>query len=308
MNGKIIVIMGPTGSGKTSLALKLTDFINCEILSADSMQVYRGMDIGTAKAGTEEQKIVPHHMIDIMDINERLDIFSYVKSAQMVISDIFRKGKIAVIVGGSGLYIKSVLYGLDPLPSDPQLRDELDKEYKDNFEKLKKDVSVIDPKAFKEFELYPRKLIRAIEVYKLSGVSILDQHSEWDKNKLKYKNVYSFVLKMNRKKLFERIGTRTEKMLESGWIDETRKLIAEGLLESPTAKQAIGYPIIAKYIQGKINYDEMKMRIISSTKKYARRQETWFNHQHPEAKYIDVDHKDTNEIINEVLEHLNYDM
>ncbi|MCP4180448.1 MAG: tRNA (adenosine(37)-N6)-dimethylallyltransferase MiaA [bacterium] len=286
MNDKfLIVIMGPTSSGKSDLSIKISQKIPSEIISADSMQVYKGMDIGTAKATSEQQKQVRHHLIDILDINERLEVYSYTTLAQKAIKEIWSRGKTPMIVGGSGMYIKALLYGLDPLPSDIELRNKLYKKFDDDTDGLIEVLKSKDPKALELYETKPRKMIRALEVLELTGKSILDQNEKWDKNKLLY-NVNAYKLTWNRKDLFDRIIVRTEEMLQHGWIEETERLIKKGLLNSPTAWQAIGYNIIAKYLSKEISYDEMKMRIISSTKKYVRRQDTWFKNQHPEAEDI----------------------
>ncbi len=263
------------------------------------MQVYRGMDIGTAKATPEQQKHVRHHLIDILDINERLEVYSYTTLAQKAINEIWSRDKIPIIVGGSGLYIKALLYGLDPLPSDIELKKRLYKKYDNDIGGLVDALKLKDPKALKLFYTKPRKMIRALEVLELTGKSILDQNEKWNENKLLY-NVHAYKLTWDRKDLFDRITVRTEEMLKQGWIEETERLIKNGLLESPTAWQAIGYNIITKYLNSDISYDEMRMRIISSTKKYVRRQDTWFNNQHPEAEKILLPEQYDN-ILNRIL-------
>jgi tRNA dimethylallyltransferase len=295
-NSPLIVIMGPTGSGKSSLAMEIASRVPAEIVSMDSMQIYRGMDIGTAKPTSTEQQLVPHHMIDILDISERIDIFFYVEKAKAAIEKIISKNKIPVLAGGSGLYIKSLLYGLDPLPSDPELRMKLVKKYDGKDEDLCEYMKEHDFAAFSKFNDHPRKLLRALEVLILTEKSITEQQSEWERKELKY-NVNAYNVKLDRKDLFERITLRTQKMLEIGWIEETQMLMARGLSNAPTAWQAIGYPIIMDYLKKIISYDEMKIRIVSSTKKYARRQETWFRHQHPEAKTVCIDSKTVGNIL-----------
>jgi tRNA dimethylallyltransferase len=286
MNDKsLIVIMGPTGSGKSDLSIKVSQKIPSEIISADSMQVYKGMDIGTAKATAEQQKQVRHHLIDILDINERLEVYSYITLAQKAIKEIWSRDKTPIIVGGSGMYIKALLYGLDPLPADIELRKKLYEKFDNDTDGLIKALKTKDPKALELYETKPRKMIRALEILELTGKSILDQNEKWDENKLLY-NVHAYRLTWDRKDLFDRIIIRTGEMLENGWIEETEKLLKKGLLDSPTAWQAIGYNIIAKYLNKEISYEEMKIRIISSTKKYVRRQDTWFKNHHPEAKEV----------------------
>ena len=280
----IVVIMGPTASGKSSIALKLAEKIPAEIISVDSMQCYKQMDIGTAKPALEDMQKIPHHLIDVFDIGKRVDVYAYIELMEEAVGDITAKGKTAIIAGGTGLYIKAFLYGLDPLPSDEELRKSLYDEYEHDIDKLKRDLSAIDPEAVKSFFEKPRKMIRAIEVYKLTGKSILEQNQSWSGH-LKYP-VLVYKLKWERKELYMRISERVDNMLKNGWIEEIKKLEEIGFFSSPTARQAIGYILISKYLKGTISYEEMRMRIIASTKKYARRQETWFNNQHPEVTVI----------------------
>ena len=300
----LIVIMGPTGSGKSELALKIAEKLPCEIISADSMQVYREMDIGTAKPTLYEQNMVRHHLIDILDIQKRLDVYFYLKKAEAAIEEIRNKNKIPLIVGGSGMYIRALLYGLDPLPASADLRTELRQKYTgdDGMDLLIHDMAEADPEALETFGSNQRKLLRALEVLKLTGKSITQQRDAWDENRLRYP-VFAYFTTRERTDLFERIGSRTVKMLSNGWIDETKILLKNNLLETPTARQAIGYSIISKFISNEINYDEMRMRIVASTKKYARRQETWFNNQHPEAKKIKMK-EDINNIVDDICRDL----
>ncbi|HBM17373.1 MAG TPA: tRNA (adenosine(37)-N6)-dimethylallyltransferase MiaA [Lentisphaeria bacterium] len=279
----IVVIMGPTSSGKSDLALDIARKMPAEIISADSMQLYVGMDIGTAKPSREEQRLVRHHLLDFFDISERFEVFTYVKLASEAIADIQSRNKIPLIVGGSGMYIKALLYGLDPLPSDQELSKNLYGKYENDNLKLINDLAEIDPNSAELFREKTRKMIRAMEVFILTGKSILEQNTKWDSKKMKYSAI-SYKIKRDRKDLFERISLRTDRMLSEGWIEETEKLIQKGLNSTPTARQAIGYGLIGKYLDGQMSFEELRMRIIADTKKFARRQETWFNNQHPEAK------------------------
>jgi len=302
VSSPIIVIMGPTASGKSSLALKLAEKIPSEIVSVDSMQCYKMMDIGTAKPAPEDMLRVPHHLISIFDIEKRVDVYSYIGLMEKAVKDIAMKWKTAIVVGGTGLYIKAFLYGLDILPSDESLRKSLHNEYQHNVEKLEKDIGVIDPMAAKLFSKNPRKMIRALEIYKLTGKSILEQNQSWS-GQLKYP-VLSYKLKWERKELYRRISERVENMLKNGWIEETIKLDERGFFNSPTAKQAIGYILISNYLKSFISYDEMRIKIIASTKKYAKRQETWFNNQHPEASTI-IMPQNEDVIVNSIIADIN---
>lgn len=295
--------MGPTASGKSSLALKLAEKIPSEIVSVDSMQCYKMMDIGTAKPTIEDMQKIPHHLVSVFDIEKRVDVYLYVSLMDKAIKGITEKGRIAVIVGGTGLYIKAFLYGLDTLPSDETLRKSLYHEYEHDLEKLKRDFGVVDPIAAKSLSENPRKMIRALEVYKLTGKSIHEQNKSWSGH-LRYP-VLSYKLKWERQELYRRISERVESMLKNGWIDEARKLEERGFFNSPTAKQAIGYTLISKYLKGTISYEEMREKIVASTKKYAKRQETWFNNQHPEASIILMPQSE-DVIVNRIIADINF--
>ena len=284
----IIVIMGPTASGKSSLAMRIAQELPAEIISADSMQIYKGMDIGVAKPTPEEQKRVPHHLIDLLEISEPINVFRYVDLAEQAICDIRKRKRIPLLVGGSGMYIRALLYGLDPLPSDPELRKELDAEFNspEGFEKLKLLMQKIDPEDFIRWEQHHRKLIRALEVFRLTGHSITELQKSWNTG-LKYP-VSAWRITMERAILRERIATRTDKMLKGGWVEETEQLIKKGLLHSPTARQAIGYPVIADFLAGKIDKKQMRDKIVTETCQFARRQDTWFRNKHPEASPLEL--------------------
>ena len=284
----ILAILGPTASGKTALSLKLSKKLPVEIISADSMQFYKEMNIGVAKPTKEEQKLIPHHLIDIRSIHEKVDIYQFVELAEEAIKKIRNNNHIPLIVGGSGLYIRSLFYGLDPLPANPKLRQELDNKFdsESGFIQLIEKMKEKDPQSLKRWSKHRRKLIRAYEVYKLTGVSITELQKTW-KGTLKFP-VQAWRICMDRQLLRERIAKRTDEMLSNGWIEETEQLINIGFLESPTAKQAIGYKIISDYLAGNINKNDMRMKIINSTRQYARRQDTWFKNQHPEAIPLEI--------------------
>jgi tRNA dimethylallyltransferase len=279
----IIIITGPTASGKSHLALETAATFNGEIITADSMQVYKGMDIGTAKPSPEEQKAVPHHLVDIMDISEPLDVYKYVDLARRKIKEISAKGKLPVIAGGTGFYIKSLIYGLDPLPGDRKLREKLNGEFDNDkgYPELLKIMKEKDPPDFEKWRKNRRKLIRALEVFTITGKSITElQATNIPEPAFPF---VSFTLAWEREELKRRIADRTEVMLEKGWIEEARRVIRQGLLESPTAHQALGYKVIAAYLNGIVDYDEMKSKIITATWQFARRQISWFRNKSPES-------------------------
>ena len=282
--------MGPTASGKSSLALKAAQKHNGEIVSADSMQLYRGLEIGTAQPTMEERASVPHHLVGIWDIDVRADVFTFQNLADAAISDIRRRGKLAIVAGGTGLYLKNLLYGLDDMPGDRELRKELDQEYDypEKEDALREKMAQLDPEALEKFQLCRRRLIRALEVKLLTGKSILELQTQCTPQ-LRYPNIMAIKLEVPPEELAEKIAIRTQKMLDDGWINEARRAIENGLLQTPTAHQALGYKIIAEYLDGNISSEKLCEKLCAATRQYARRQRTWFRHQHPEAVAMTVD-------------------
>jgi len=276
----LLVIAGATATGKSVLALRLAEEQNGEIISADSMQLYRGLDIGTAKPSPEERKRVRHHLIDVLDLRERADVFAYVKMADAAIAEIRGRGHRPILAGGSGFYLKSLLYSLDDLPSDVALRKSIDAEFDSPEQEpiLKSLMQELDSEALAKFSGNRRKLLRALEVKRLTGRSLLSFQSHTPKQRYEFEG---FILDWEREELKRRIASRTEAMLKAGWIEETRTLISQGLLESPTARQALGYPIIAEFLAGRIPAEDLPSRIATATWQFARRQITYFRHQLP---------------------------
>ena len=283
----IPVIMGPTAAGKSELAFALARECGGEIVSADSMQFYRGLDIGTAKPTAEERRMVPHHLIDSMDISEKSDVFRFRTDALRIIGEIRARGRLPVVAGGSGLYLHALVYGLDVLPADCSLRAELDAAY-DNDAHFPELAAVMErecPLDFKRFHPHRRKLIRAREVFLLSGRQISELQSG---DSAPDPAFAQFVLVRDRADLMNRIRRRAEVMLDSGWIDEARTMLAKGLLDAPTAWQAIGYARIGDYLAGIITRSELLESIVIATRQYARRQATWFRNRHKEAVFLTV--------------------
>jgi len=285
-SGKIIVLCGSTASGKSEVSLKLALELGGEIISADSMQIYKGLDIGTAKPSSDERRIVPHHLIDVLDISEPLNVYKFVELAENAISDIRSRGKIPFLVGGSGMYIRALLYGLDPLPGDDGLRKLLELEFgsPQDFDKLRKVMKSLDPTSFSRWKDHQRKLLRAMEVKKLTGKSILELQKTWT-GKMKYDTISLFLL-WEREKLKKRIEERTDAMLKKGWVKEAEKMIGKGLSSTPTARQSLGYSIIGSFLGGEIDFSTMHQKIITATWQFARRQETWFKNKYPEAETV----------------------
>ena len=292
------VIMGPTASGKTALAIQLALRLNGEVVSADSMQVYRGLDLGTAKPSDEERSGVPHHLIDVADITERYDVFRFCSDAENCISHIRSCGHLPIVAGGTGLYLRALLYGLDPLPASEPLRKELDEAYdnEEHFPELQAIMREKAPLDYERFQHHRRKLIRAYEVLRLTGRQMTLLQKTWKKAECR-KDACSFVLVWNNTVLRERIFRRCGKMLASGWIEEAEQFLQAGLHDAPTAWQALGYRQIGEYLKGQLPREELQERIATATWQFARRQNTWFRTQHPEAKRILMPEPRASEII-----------
>ena len=284
---KVVVIMGPTASGKSALALEWAKARGGEIVSIDSMQVYRGLEIGTAQPTAKERKLVPHHLVGFMDIHERVEVFSFCERADAAIADITARGKLPILAGGTGLYLRSLLYGLDDLPNDPELRAKLDAEYDSDAGEtvLHARMRELDPDALEKFANCRRRLIRALEVRLITGRSLLELQ-RGVRPKLRYETE-AWRLDPSAEVLKERIASRAHRMLENGWIDEAKQVLDRGLLSTPTAHQALGYRLIAEYLKGSFDRDELEKRIVTATWQFARRQRTWFRHQHPEARVLE---------------------
>ncbi len=276
---QVIVIAGPTASGKTGLSVEVAKQLHTEVVSADSMQIYRGMNVGTAKVTADEMCGVPHHMIDIVSPMENYNVSRYVEDAKPIVDSVLAKGKIPVIAGGTGLYINSLVYGYDlaPIPGDEAVREEITKLYEEKGgEFLLEELRKIDPKTADR--LHPnnaRRLIRALEVYRISGTTISEQE-ERTKNAPKPYDVKFFVLDTDRDKLYERINRRVDVMLENGLVEEVKNLLEQGIPKTNTSMQAIGYKEIVEYLDGYLTLDEAVEKLKMESRRYAKRQLTWF--------------------------------
>ena len=281
------VIMGPTASGKSALAIAAALEFDGEIISMDSMQVYRGLDIGTAKPSPEEQRKVPHHLIDILDISERADLFTFRSMAEEKIREIRSQGKLPIPAGGTGLYLRALVYGLDNMPADQALRDRINAQYdsEEGFPLLLEIMKSKVPDDFEKWHLHQRRLLRAYEIFLLTGKSMTELQKTWKKAEPR-SDARQFILDWDRDELKRRIRERCSMMLKSGWIEETVLLEKRGLFESPTAWQALGYPLIRDFLHGKLDRNELEERISIATWQFARRQITWFKGQHPEAVHL----------------------
>ncbi len=274
---KIIAVAGPTASGKTALAIEIAKRISGEVVSCDSMQIYRGMDIGTAKPDAEEMCGIPHHMIDIVEPNQRYSVADFTRDARTCIDDILDRGKVPVIAGGTGLYMDSVLLNIafDEVEQDMGYRAEL-QQFADRFgaEELHKKLLEKDPEAAER--IHPnniRRVIRALEVCHTTGKTFTQVNAE-SRRELLYDSLV-FGIDTDRQVLYDRIDRRVDIMLEKGLLDEVRELFKAGLGRETTAMQAIGYKELFDFIEGKCTYDEAVEKIKQESRRYAKRQITW---------------------------------
>ncbi|MBR3673827.1 MAG: tRNA (adenosine(37)-N6)-dimethylallyltransferase MiaA [Clostridia bacterium] len=275
---KIIVICGPTASGKTALSIQLAKKINGEIVSADSMQIYEDMDIGTAKPTVEEMDGVKHYLIGNVSPTLRYSVANFKKDAINAIEEILKKGKTPIIVGGTGLYVDSLVNGIDydDLEIDLDYRNQLEKiSEEQGLEVLYNKAVEIDPLAMEKISNNDKKRIfRVLEIYNATGKTKTEQEIESRKKDNPYDYVV-FAINMDREKLYERINKRVDIMLEKGLVDEVKRLIKK-YDELPTAIQGLGYKEVVQYLNNEISYDEMVEKIKQETRRYAKRQLTWF--------------------------------
>ena len=278
MKGKILVIGGPTASGKSSLGIELALSKNGEIVSADSMQIYRRMDIGTAKVTKEEQSAVPHHMIDVAEPDENYSVARYVEQASACCDDILSRGRLPVVVGGTGLYIDSLLSGRDfSCEADASLREELGAYYDSvGGERMLAELARFDPDRAAILKANDKKrIVRAFEVYRGTGETITEHDRKTKLLPPRYE--YDFIfLNPERSILYERIERRVDLMFEKGLVEEVRSLLSSGVPVSATSMQAIGYKETVEYINGAISLDEAVSSIKQGSRRYAKRQVTWF--------------------------------
>lgn len=275
---KIIVICGPTASGKTALSIQLAKKINGEIVSADSMQIYKDMDIGTAKPSIEEMDGVKHYLIDNVSPTIRYSVANYKKDALNAIEEILKKGKTPIIVGGTGLYVDSLVNGIeyDDLEIDLEYRHQLEREAEEKgLEELYNKAIQIDAEAMKKISPNDRKrILRVLEIYHSTGKTKTEQEIESREKENPYEYVV-FAINMDREKLYERINKRVDIMIENGLVDEVKSLINK-YDELPTAIQGLGYKEVVSYLNNEITYEEMIEKIKQETRRYAKRQLTWF--------------------------------
>ena len=290
---KVIVICGPTASGKTSLGIQIANLVNGEIISADSMQIYKDMDIGSAKPTNEERAQAVHHLIDFVDPDRRYSVADFKKDAESKIKEILEKNKVPIIVGGTGLYVNSLIYNIhyNEVETDLEYRKSLENI---DVEDLYKMAEEIDSIALKKIALTDRKRIsRILEIYHSTGKTKTELEKE-SRHEPEY-DYKIFVLNMDRQKLYDRINLRVDLMIKDGLVDEVKRML-EKYSEFPTAMQGLGYKEIVDYLNGNCSLDEAIEKIKLETRRYAKRQLTWFR-SYDDATWIESGNPENTDII-----------
>lgn len=311
MNNKdnnLLILLGPTGVGKTDISIKLAQKVpNIEIISADSMQIYKYMDIGTAKPDKSILNSIKHHMINIVDPAENFDASQYSKLAEKIIQDVFKRGKIPILVGGSGLYISSIIYPLFAGPAkNSEYRETLEEEakiYGKNY--LHNKLAAIDPISASKIKSNDlRRTIRALEVFKSTGktISSLQKKSSVINTKFSYQII---GFRRDRENLYQRINLRTDQMIKKGFIEEVKSLIDMGYKQDLNSMQGLGYNQIYKYLTSVYSKEEAIDLVKIETRHYAKRQMTWFKNKLEDVEWIDLDKDHENKVILKIQNKIN---
>lgn len=277
----LVVLTGPTAAGKTHLSIALAKTLSGEIISADSMQVYRHMDIGSAKITPEEMAGVPHHLIDVLDPREEFHVVRFQEMAKAAAEEIYARNHIPIVVGGTGFYIQALLYDID-------FTEKTDEEYRSRLEEaaerrgngyLHSLLAQVDPKSAEMIHENNRKrVIRALEFYHTTGQR-LSEHNELQRQRISPYQFVCFVLTDDRQRLYERIDRRVDQMIDAGLVDEVRRLRDMGCRRDMVSMQGLGYKEILDYLEGKISLEEAVYRVKRDTRHFAKRQLTWFRRE-----------------------------
>ena len=300
MTSELLCLLGPTAVGKTKIAIQLAQRLNAEIVSVDSRQVYRQMDIGTAKPTAEEQRAARHHLIDCVDISEAFSVADYQSLVDVAIADIQNRGKRVLLVGGAGLYFRVIVDGLFEGPgADPSLRKRLETEAAQlGVDALHKQLQTCDPESADR--IHPNNLvrvIRALEVYELTGTPMSELQQQWQPEKQRYPFI-AFGLTMPRALLYRRIEQRVDVMLANGLIAEVESLLAVGYARDSVALQSFGYRELIAYLDGDCTYLEAISQLKQNTRRFAKRQLTWFR---KDTRIEWLDRESTSDIVGAIL-------
>lgn len=288
---KLLVVAGPTASGKTSLSIELAKLYNGEIVSADSMQIYKGMNIATDKPSETEMSGIKHYLIDFLEPNESYSVGKYVEDASKAVDEIIEKNKLPIICGGTGLYIDSFLNGIDFVDNSAnlELRAELNKIAEEKgIDCLLKMLLEIDPYSYMRLheQRNQKRIVRAIEFYKTTGMTITEQNEKSRENESEYEYLIFGLKASDRQFLYDRINKRVDIMIENGLVEEAREILSSDLSE--TASKAIGYKQLKPYIDGEASLEECIEKLKTETRHYAKRQLTWFK-RNKDIFWINID-------------------
>ena len=299
----LIVLTGPTAAGKTGLSIELAKKINGAIISADSMQVYRHMDIGSAKITKEEMDGIPHYLIDVLEPYEEFSVHLFKQMAEKALEEIYAKGMVPIIVGGTGFYIQALLYDIQFTDTDT------DTEYRENMEALAEQngpqwihdrLKEVDSEAADQIHANNvKRVIRALEYFHQTGQKISEHNAEERQRTSPYCHVY-FVLNRDRAELYHRIDLRVDIMLENGLLDEVKKLKEMGYTKDMVAMKGLGYKEILDYLDGEITLDEAIYRIKRDTRHFAKRQLTWFRRER-DVTWVELEGRAFDEVLEEML-------
>lgn len=304
MKKPLIILTGPTAVGKTALSIELAKAIGGEIISADSMQVYRHMDVGSAKVTKEEMQGVPHHLIDVLDPDEEFNVTRFQAMAKEAMDGIYARGHVPIIAGGTGFYIQALIYDIDFKENDDStaMREELESlgEEKGN-EHLHDILREIDPESAEAIHANNRKrVIRAIEYYRMTGQKI-SEHNQEEREKSSPYDFYYYVLTCDRGLLYERIDQRVDLMLDMGLVDEVQKLKSMGCRRGMVSMQGLGYKEILDYLDGICTLEEAVYVLKRDTRHFAKRQLTWFKRER-DVRWLELEQFDSDR--NKVLEYM----
>ena len=302
----LFVLIGPTAVGKTSLSIEIAKKINGEIISADSMQVYKYLNIGTAKIRPEEAQGIPHHLVNIKKPTESFSVAEFKKLAEEKISEIYNKKKLPMLVGGTGLYVNSVIndYNFTEIDSSQKIRADLKKiVLEQGIETLLAKLNEIDPISAQKFHPHDqRRIIRALEVYYSTGKPISQNQITSNGDNAKYKLII-VGLNLAREKLYQRINFRVDEMLKEGWLSEIENLLEHGVPIDAPGLQGLGYKQLVMYLEGWLTYEEVVELIKRDTRRFAKRQLTWFNRD-KRIYWVQMDNRNENEALEEILSYL----
>lgn len=302
MSDPVIYITGATASGKSALAMRLANTLGGEIISVDSMQVYCGLNIGTAKPSAQEQNEIQHHLIDVAQLSEAFDAAQFVSLAQQALKLIWKRGRVPIFCGGTGLYFRALIEGLgESPPGDESLRDELAQM---PIESLVTELSIKDPEAAKQVDLKnSRRLLRAIEVIRLTGRPYSEQRIGWNNVDKAPQNL--FCISRDVDVLNQRIHKRVDEMFNQGLVEETQTLIKKGLRNNRNACQALGYRQVLDLLDGKLDLENVVHQVKTKTRQFAKRQRSWFRNQ-MKCKFLEwPDEENVNSFSEQLLAKIN---